>query len=27
MGADHGGSPFWTEDVPKIVDDFFLRNL
>jgi acetyl esterase/lipase len=26
-GADHGGSPFWTEDVQKIVDDFFLRNL
>jgi dipeptidyl aminopeptidase/acylaminoacyl peptidase len=26
-GADHGGSPFWTEDVQEIVDDFFLRNL
>ena len=24
-GADHGGSPFWTEDVLKIVDDFFRK--
>ena len=26
-GADHGGSPFWTEDVLKIVDDFFRKHL
>jgi acetyl esterase/lipase len=26
-GADHGGSPFWTEDVLKIVDDFFREYL
>ncbi len=26
-GADHGGSPFWTDDVLKIVDDFFRKYL
>jgi acetyl esterase/lipase len=26
-GADHGGSPFWTDDVLKIVDDFLREHL
>ena len=26
-GADHGGPPFWTEDVLKIVDDFLRKYL
>jgi len=26
-GADHGGSAFWTDDVPKIVDDFLRDHL
>jgi hypothetical protein len=26
-GADHGGSPFWTEAVLKIVDDFVRKYL
>ena len=26
-GADHGGSPFWTEDILKIVDDFLRKHL
>jgi acetyl esterase/lipase len=26
-GADHGGPPFWTEDVLKIVDDFVRKYL
>ena len=26
-GADHGGSPFWTEDVLKIVGDFLQKHL
>jgi hypothetical protein len=26
-GADHGGFPFWTASVLKIVDDFFRKHI
>jgi len=26
-GADHGGSPFWTDDILKIVDDFLREHV
>jgi dipeptidyl aminopeptidase/acylaminoacyl peptidase len=26
-GADHGGSPFWTDEILNIVDDFYRKHL